>query len=91
MATVINEYPLTDPRTVVQMAYDGSVLTVQVVDDVPTMFARVNPNSQQSERVFVTFASAQPIGDGSLSYVGTYQLPAGDSFHVFEGDPAPVE
>jgi len=91
MATVINEYPLSDPRTVVNMPYDGSVLTVEVLDGVPTLCSRENASSQKSDRVFVIFASDQAIGDGSLSYVGSFQLPAGTAYHVFEGDPAPIE
>lgn len=88
MASTINEYPLTDPKTVVNISYSAQPLEVYLVDDVPTLCVRADSGGYVSERGFFIYATGATIGDGSISYVGSYVDALGARFFVFERDPS---
>jgi hypothetical protein len=54
-------------------------------NDVPAVWAEVDPETPPQRRRFLTFGTGHPIAVGGLHYVGSYQL-AGGAFvgHVYE-------
>jgi len=85
----IYKYPLaiTDEQ-IITMPFEARILTVQVQDGVPCLWALVEPDWKPEPRRILTFGTGHPIPDGTAGrHVGTYQVQGGSLvFHVFEGD-----
>jgi len=71
----------------IEMPIGAQLLSVQLQKGAPVLWAVVNEDNPMTKRCFATRGTGHPI-DGQLgSYLGTYQLFAGDIvFHVFEVD-----
>jgi hypothetical protein len=72
-----------------QMPRQAQVLTLQLQQNTPTIWALVNPQAPKETRVFATIGTSQPFPVESMNaYVGTWQH---DAFvwHVFEVHPTP--
>lgn len=84
------KYPLTtETRCIIGMPEGAEILTIQVQNNVPCVWAEVDTEAELEERVFCFFATGEEIGfDGQeydYLYVGTVQLYNGASvLHVFE-------
>ena len=83
---------ITDSQELI-MPKGACVLTVQVQNNTPCLWALVNPNAEKESRIFETFGTGHPIccaTDMHRNYIGTYQT-HGDSlvFHVFESIQLP--
>lgn len=77
---------------VIGMPEGAEILTVQVQNNVPCIWAKVDTEAELEERIFYVFATGQEIDlDGQdvyLAYIGTFQLNGGSLvFHVFELEP----
>lgn len=75
----------TDSQELI-MPKGACVLTVQVQNNTPCLWALVNPNAEKESRIFETFGTGQPIccaTDMQRNYIGTYQK-HGLVLHVFE-------
>ncbi len=63
----------------------AQILSLQLQDNVPTIWVLVNPEEELAERRFVTFVTGSfgNIISNYHNYIGTYQI---DGFvgHVFE-------
>jgi hypothetical protein len=58
-------------------------LTVQLQDDVPCMWAIVNPNAPKAKKRFRVYGTGHPIGELSgQHYIGTIQQ-NGFVWHIF--------
>jgi hypothetical protein len=82
----IYKYPLqiTDEQLVSMPAF-AEILTVQLQDGKPVIWAYVETTASQDRRLIETFGTGNPITNQSeRKYIGTYQLPDGLVFHVFE-------
>jgi hypothetical protein len=87
MQNTIWKFPLVQGRTNhIEMPVGAEILTVQVQDIVPSIWALVDPNAEKEVRSFNTFGTGHPIEeDIARKYIGTYQLGGGELvFHVFE-------
>ena len=77
----------TDTQTI-EMPAGAVVLTVQVQNGTPCLWAMVDPEESASKRIFKTFGTGHQIDNSRnvpLLFVGTYQLLDGNLvFHVFE-------
>lgn len=88
MEKVIYKYPLevTD-RQAIEMPKGAKILSVQVQSRVPCLWALVDANTNESEKVIIrTVGTGHAVYDGGrkLEYIGTYQLMNGSAvFHVF--------
>lgn len=71
---------------VIRIPLGAKILTVQVHDDQPQMWALVYQSVVRPPRKFVTYGTGNPMPDGDPgNYIGTYQLRDGLLvFHVFE-------
>lgn len=67
------------------MPKGAKLLSVQVQNGLPQLWALVDPKAPKEQQVFVTFGTGQPNVDAdALSFLGTYQLDDGALvFHVF--------
>lgn len=66
----------------------AEILTVQAQRGTPVMWALVDPDAETETRLFGTFGTGHPLGNGAgvvTKYIATYQLESmGLVFHVFE-------
>jgi len=82
------ELKTTDEQTIL-MPLGARLLTVQVQNGVPCIWALVNPTANQIERRFGVYGTGNPVPDEVGEYVATYQLADGRLvFHVFDRGPA---
>ena len=91
MATIY-KYPVPVYDYVrVRMPVGARILTVQVQNGTPCIWALVNadPFALSEDRVFRLFGTGHNVPDGdALTYVGTYQMNSGALvFHLFEESP----
>lgn len=83
----IFKYPLeVKHEQKIKMPYKSQALCVQVIGNIPTIYAIVNKHCEEVDRTFVTIATGEEFPDNdNLKYIGTYQLIGGELiFHVFE-------
>ncbi len=74
-----------NPKTEVAMPGGSRLLSVQVQDNQPQLWALVDPERAKVKRNFVSFATGEPFDDTGLTYVGTFQINGGGLvFHLFE-------
>lgn len=75
-------------RNNIKMPVGAEILTVQVQNEAPCIWAMVEPDSGTEVRHFRTFGTGHEIPDGagqSYKYIGTYQLMDGQFVgHLFE-------
>jgi hypothetical protein len=78
---------VTDTQTI-KLPKGAEVLSVQIQLGGPCMWALVDPNAKEEERLFETFGTGHPIPCDAVTgrrYIGTYQLESRAMvFHVFE-------
>jgi hypothetical protein len=70
---------------IIDMPADAQILTVQVQNEVPCIWAMVNPGAPVMKRTIETIGTGHDVHITGRSYIGTYQLRSGALvFHVFE-------
>lgn len=74
---VCDEYHLELPAS-------AKVLTVQVQNDNPYIWVKLDPKASTVERIFRTYGTCHPINIESLDYIGTFQVRGTLVFHLFE-------
>ena len=82
----IFKYPLTLSEQGIEMPEGAQILTVQVQNNTPYLWALVSPSSPtELKRITVLGTGHSIIEDKFLAYIGTFQLDCGELvFHVFE-------
>lgn len=94
MIKKIYKYPLevTDIQTIM-IPIGAEILCVQVQNDVPCIWAKVDPQMSLTQRGFVMYGTGQPITQTNniQKYIGTFQIIGGRPvfpqhlvFHLFE-------
>lgn len=73
---------ITDVQTIL-MPRGASILTVQLQEGEPHVWALVNPEYAKEEIVIHTYGTGSPIETPGKLYIGTYQL-NGFVWHVFQ-------
>lgn len=75
----------TTDEQIVEMPLGAEVLTVQVQNEIPCIWAKVNPNHTPIRYRFRIFGTGHTIEeDFTGKYIGTYQLFNGSGvFHIF--------
>jgi hypothetical protein len=72
---------------VVEMPEGATILDVQAQDDVPCIWALVDPEKPSETRTILTYGTGHPIDNRvamSSRHIGTYQIKGGKLvFHVF--------
>lgn len=83
----IYKYPITQPKGLIsiEMPAGAEVLTVQVQNEVPCIWALVGPDAPPTMRGFRMYGTGHEIDHENMPYVGTFQLVGGSLvFHLFE-------
>lgn len=65
------------------MPKGAQVLSVQMQNDIPQIWALVDQNAPLETRIFNTYGTGNPMPDAVGRFVGTFQLMQ-LVFHVFE-------
>ncbi len=88
MANQIWKFPIIDPSLIVFNMPEGSkILTIQMQNDKPCIWALVNPENKLEKRGFKLFGTGQSIDDDmtKMRYINTIQMHNGNLvFHLFE-------
>ena len=82
----IYKYPLIIGDQDIEMPKGAQILTVQVQNDMPCLWALVAPsNPPELKRITVAGTGHNIFEVDLLAYVGTFQLHGGELvFHVFQ-------
>lgn len=74
-----------DSQTIA-MPKDAKIITVQLQDGKPCIWAMVNPDQPKVKKTILCYDTGQAIPHpNKLTYIGTCQADAGDIvYHVFE-------
>ena len=75
----------TTGKQTIRMPAGAEILTVQTQKGEPRLWARVDTNSPEEDRVIITRGTGHPLSTEAEKYISTYKL-SGDNlvFHVFE-------
>ena len=87
MAKKIFKYQLkTTDIQKVEMPHGARILCLKTQNEIPCIYALVDPAEIVVERFFEIFGTGHNVpGNANRSYVGTYQLNSGPlAFHCFE-------
>jgi len=72
----------------IKMPKNAKILSLQMQNNVPFMWAMVNTENPTESRYFELFATGQPINimDTEINYIGTFQFNGSMPlvFHLFE-------
>jgi hypothetical protein len=72
--------PLTMPK-------GAEILTVQVQNNIPCIWALVDPDAEIEHREFCMFGTGHDFGLIDYKYIGTFQIHEGLlAFHLFESN-----
>lgn len=71
----------------IKMPYGAEILTVQIQDGAPHVWAMVDTNEPGDRRHIETVATGDKLSDGPRKYIGTYQLETGLVLHAYEHWP----
>lgn len=88
MSTRIFKYPLKiEDEQTIKMPYGYKILTVQVKDNVPSLWALVDDEEKHRTNCTIrTIGTGCSLDVNTWRYIGTYQLNQ-LVFHVFEYSP----
>jgi hypothetical protein len=84
---VIWEFPFENMGMLgIDMPVGAEILTVQVQDGVPCIWAMVDPGQEKENRIIVVHGTGHPVQQAEeKKYIGTYQEWNGSLiWHVFE-------
>ena len=88
---VIYKYKIDSDLVHILMPKDAEVLTCQMQDGTPTIWAMVDPKNEKENRVFEminTGGSIHEINGHERKYINTFQMCNGTLvFHLFELSP----
>lgn len=79
----IYKYPLTSMFNRIEMPEGAKILTMQLQNGTPCIWALVEPNAPKTERIFEVLVTGIGFKDSPATYIGTYQF-GGFVGHVFE-------
>jgi len=78
----------TTDHQILKMPLGAEILTVQMQNDTPCLWALVEPSQEKERRFIEIFGTGHPLGYDmgvDRKYISTYQLHGGSLvFHVFE-------
>lgn len=71
---------------IIEMPADVEILTIQIQNGVPCIWALVSPDAPKRKVAFEIYGTGNPVPENAKrKYIGTYQLEKGALvFHCFE-------
>lgn len=86
MERVIYKYQLPTTYSTVLMQENAQILSVQIQDGIPQLWALVDTDNSTEFRYFHIYGTGVLIPDENLEFIGTIQNPP-LVWHVFEHKP----
>lgn len=82
---IIYKYPVFTSTFTLDLPRGATILSIQVQNGAPTMWALVDKDAAHEKRSFTVISTGSPIRHdiAHLVYVGTFQVAAG-VWHLFE-------
>ena len=77
------KFPVPFPGGDIAMPKGAKILTLQMQQGVPTLWAEVVPDGLNEIHHLVIYGTGHPIHSGSGSYIGTFQDPP-FVWHVYD-------
>lgn len=72
-------------RQYLQMPVGAKILTVQIQNEMPQLWALCNPEAPKETRAFGIYGTGNPMPNDPGHYIATFQINSGMLvFHVFE-------
>lgn len=87
MTKTIWKYEISPEKVSIEMPKGAEILSVQIQDGNPCIWALVNPKNEPKEKVIEIFRTGHEIPcDGIVrNFIGTFQMFGGNLvFHLFE-------
>lgn len=85
---VIWKYTVQGPRVTVEMPEGAQILSLQVQDNQPQIWALVDPSKPTVKRYFCAYPTGAAFDATALTYIGTFLINGGTLvFHIFEQGP----
>jgi hypothetical protein len=86
VSTVIHKFPLSVVgEQKIQISPGAWILSLQVQNGVPTIYAMVDPKDEKKDRDIMMYSTDKPIDNiYNHEFLGTVQLPNGFVFHYFQ-------
>jgi hypothetical protein len=79
------KYSMMTPECDFEMPKGAQILCVQVQNEIPQIWALVDPGLDRNTRRFRTYGTGHDIPENPGKYIGTIQMYRGRlMFHVFE-------
>lgn len=80
---IIYKYMIT-PILDLELPKDAKILAVQIQRGEPQMWVLHDPFAEKTTRKFVAVGTGAYFESDNLNYIGTFQLPTGLVYHLFE-------
>lgn len=78
------QLPVTDDIQL-ELPKDAQILSVQVQNEIPCIWALVDVNAEKETRNFKIFGTGHKVCSENLVFIGTFQMLGGGLiFHLFE-------
>lgn len=85
MKQTIWKYPPDVKDTqAISMPIGAQIITMQVQDGMPNIWALVDPEAKTELRTFYIYGTGEPLDVTHQKYIGTFQYRTRLVFHVFE-------
>jgi hypothetical protein len=79
------KYTIQGPRVTLEMPQGAKIVSLQVQDNQPQIWALVDPSEWKISRTFRALPTGVEFNAAGLTYVGTFQINDGTLvFHIFE-------
>lgn len=79
------KYTMLGPDCDFQMPKGAKILCIQTKDEIPQIWALVDPALNTTVRRFMTYGTGHDVPENPGEYIGTFQTLGGRLiFHVFE-------
>lgn len=75
-----------NPKTTLEMPKGASILTMQLQNGIPCIWALVNPENEKELRYFEIYGTGDSIDCVGKKYIGTFQVQSSIVlvYHLFE-------
>ena len=73
-----------DDSFVLKLPVGAKILMVQVQNQIPCIWALIDPDAVYEDRQFRLAGTGHPITEDNLAYIGSFRLYSWVIFHLFE-------
>lgn len=90
MSLTIWKYTLAiQPYNTLEIPFDGVILSLQVQNNRPVIWASVDPDEITEKRIFAMVPTGGPIPEKTVKFIGTVQIESLTLFDATNINPVP--